>query len=558
MRQQHSSASQALVRGGGTRRLGPVSSAKARREFQKDSLIIRRTSMAAGSSAQQIAQAMAYWRLLVRYKWHILVGTFALTLASAVVIACLPSVYEATTTILVDPQQIPEKYVGAVSGTDPYSRLNTITQEVLSRTRLQEIVNKFDLYPELRKSLSPEELIAKMRDDITIQVKEGSGQELSAFTITYDGRQPTMVAAVANELAASFIEWNVDSREEQVAGTKEFFSSELQAAKKSLEQQEDMLRRFKMSHLGEMPDQTASNLQALSSLRSALQANTEAMNRMDEERFMLTRQPESVAGAANPAVSLTERGRAEFEKRQLEASIEQLRTHYSDSYPDVVKAERQLEEINARLASLPPDAVDPAPHETDVPSATRVRLELIDKEMKRLNAEQNQMEAQMADYQAKLDAAPLREQQLVELTRNYDTSKQNYEALLNESLGINMAADLEQKQKGERFTALDTAQVPTKPVRPKRKRLIALSILAAFGLSISLVLAKGALSAAIQTEVELKSLLPKGVRVMGLVPLIEIAADARRRRRLAISASLACILLGLALIGVLWRIRPVL
>jgi polysaccharide biosynthesis transport protein len=514
--------------------------------------------MAAGSSEQRIAQATAYFRLAVKYKWHILVGTLALTLTSTVIIALLPSIYDATTTILVDPQQIPEKYVGAVSSTDPYSRLNTITQQVLSRTRLQEILNRFNLYPELRKSLSSEELIDKMRDDITISVKEGSGQELSAFTITYEGKQPIMVAAVANELAASFIEWNVDSREQQVAGTKEFFSSELQAAKKSLEQQEDRLRRFKMSHLGEMPDQTPSNLQALSSIRSALQANTEAMNRMDEEKFTLTRQPESAAAAANPNVGLTERERTELEKHQLEATIEQLRARYSDSYPDVVKANRQLQEINTLLASLPQDAVDPAPRETEVSSATRARLQLIDKEMKRLDAEQNRLEAQMEDYQAKLDAAPLREQQLVELTRNYDTSKQNYEALLSENLGVDMAADLEQKQKGERFTVLDAAQVPSKPVRPKRKRLIALSILAAFGLSIFMILAKEAHSPAIQTETELKSMLPKGVRIMGLVPRIEIAADARRNRRVAISASLVCIVLCLALISILWRIHLVL
>jgi polysaccharide biosynthesis transport protein len=514
--------------------------------------------MPAGSLEQQIAQAVAYWRLVVRYAWHILVGTFALTLVFTVIIALLPSVYQATTTILVDPQQIPEKYVGAVSATDPYSRLNTITQEVLSRTRLEEIVNRFKLYPEMRKSLAPEEVIAKMRDDISIQVKEGSGQELSTFTITYQGKEPVMVAAVANELAASFIEWNVDSREQQVAGTKQFFSSELQAAKKSLERQEDMLRQFRMSHLGETPDQTASNLQALAGLRSALQANAEAMNRLDEEKFTLTRQPGPVPPGANPDVGLTERERAESEKRQLELSIEQLRARYSDDYPDLIRANSELEEINARLASLPAEPAVQAPPKTDVPSATSVRLQLIDKEMKRLNAEDNQMQAQMADYQAKVDAAPLREEQLVELTRNYDTSKQNYQSLLNESFGIDMAADLEQKQKGERFTVLDPAQVPTKPFSPRRKRLIALSSLAAFGLSIFAVIAKQTLSPAIQTETELKSLLPKGARIIGVVPRIEIAADGRQNRRLAISASLVCILLGLALISVIWRIHLVL
>jgi protein tyrosine kinase modulator len=508
--------------------------------------------------AQRATQILAYWRVVVRYKWHVLVGTFALTLVFVVTIAKLPSVYEATTTILVDPQQIPEKYVSAVPTTDPYSRLNTITQQVLSRTRLQEILDKFNLYPELRESLSPEELIEKMRGDITIQVKQGSGPELSTFTIAYQGKQPIVVAEVANELAGSFIEWNVNSREQQVAGTKEFLTSELQNARKGLEQQEDALRQFKMSHLGETPDQAENNLQALSTLRSSLQANAEAMNRLDEERILLTRQPEPVPAGANLDASLTERQRAELEKLRLEASIQQLRARYSDSYPDVVAETRQLEDVNARLESLPPDAVDPAPGESDQPSATSVRLQLIDKEMKRLKAQQDHMEAQMAAYQAKLDAAPVREQQLMELSRNYDISKQNYQALLDKSFSIDMAADLEQKQKGERFTVLDSAEVPEKPVKPARTMLIPLSGPIALLFSIFFVVSRESVSPAIKTETELKSLLPKNVRLVGLIPPIETAADTRRDRRLAISACLISGLLCAAVIGIIWHIRLVL
>jgi polysaccharide biosynthesis transport protein len=510
------------------------------------------------SFAQRTTEVVAYWRLVVGYKWHILVGTFALTLLFVVIIAKLPSIYEATTTILVDPQQIPEKYVSAAVTADPYSQLNTITQQVLSRTRLQQILDKFDLYPELRKSLPPEELIETMRDDITIQVKQGSGTELSTFTISYQGRHPRVVAAVANELAASFIQWNVNSREEQVAGTKEFLSSELGAAKRSLEQQEDQLRRFRMEHLGETPDQAANNLQALAGLRSTSQALADAMNRLDEEKVLLTSLPESAAGGANPEVTLTDRGRAELEKHQLEVSLQQLRERYSDSYPDVVTATRRLEEINTRLKSLPPDPVDRTTNDTDKPSAAAVRLELIDREMKKLKAQQDHIQSQMADYQAKLDDAPLRDEQLVELTRNYDISKQNYQALLDKSFSIDMAADLEQKQKGERFTVLDPAQVPEKPIKPRRAMLIPLFGLVALCVSIFFVLAREALSPAIKTEMELKSLLPKGARIIGLIPRIEIAADARRERLWAISASLISALLCLALIRIIWQIRPVL
>ena len=509
--------------------------------------------MANASLDQSLTQVLEYWHLIVRHRWAILVGTLALTLGFTIAIARMPNVYQATTTILVDPQQIPEKYVSPAVSSDPGDRLSTITQQVLSRTRLQAIIDTLVLYPELRKSVPPEELIEEMRRNITIQVKQGAGPELSTFTITFQGRDAATVARVANELATSFIHWNVKSREQQVAGTKDFLSSELQEAKQNLEAQENKLRQFKMSHLGETPDQTGNNLQALSGLRSALQANQDGMNRLDQEKILLTRLPEPVA--AGGSSTLSERGQLQLEKRQLQASIEQMRALYSDRYPDVVRMTHRLQDINAQLEALPADVVDQSAAGDKEPSATSVRLELIDKEMKRLKAEQVRIQSQIAAYQAKVDAAPLREQELVELTRNYDTSKQHYQALLDKSFSIGMAADLEEKQKAERFMVLDPARVPERPSKPKRAVLIPLSGFVALGLSIFVVIAKELLSPAIKTEIELKSMAPTGVRVIGLIPHIQTSADDRHSRRVAIFASIVCLLLCVAEAGVLWRIH---
>jgi len=502
---------------------------------------------------QTIANIRVYWRLLLKHKWHILIETLALSLVFTGIIAKWPSVYEATATILVDPQQIPEKYVNTAVDSDRYTRLNTITEQVLTSTRLQEIIDKFNLYRERRKSASPEELIEDMRENITIAESSPNPdprKDLGAFTLAYQGKEPKLVAAVANELANSFIQWNIASRKQQVSGTKDFLSSELQAAKQNLERQEEVLREFKMSHLGETPDQTPINLQVLANLRLSLQANAEAMNRLDEERILLTRLPEPVTTGAGPDVNLSDRERLELEKRQLEVTIEQLRTRYSEVHPDVVKATRRLEEINAQLQSLPEDAT--------TKSSTAVRVELMDNEMKRLKAEQNRIQAQIEAYQGKVDATPIREQQLVELTRNYDISKQHYQALLDKSFDIGVATDLEQKQKAEQFKVLERALVPEKPVKPRRKLLIPVAGLAAFGFSIFCVLARKMLSPAIQTETELKSLLPAGVRIMAQIPRIEIPSETRRRRRLAIFAFVVCFVLCLALARVIWEIRPLL
>jgi uncharacterized protein involved in exopolysaccharide biosynthesis len=365
-----------------------------------------------------------------------------------------------------------------------------------------------------------------------------------------------VAAKVANELAGSFIEWNITSRVEQVTGTKDFLSSELTSARHNLEQQENALRQFKMSHLGETPDQTGTNLQALAGLRTTLQANVDAMNRLDGEKILVTRAPEPLPVASNASVGLTQRERLESEKRQLEANIEALREHYSDRYPDVLRATRRLEKTKAQLNSLP---ADPADHSSDVSgegSAATVRLELIDKEMKRLEAEQHHIQSQIESYQAKVDAAPIREQQLLELTRNYDSSKLHYQALLDKSFNIGMAADLEQRQKAERFRVLDSARIPQKPAKPNRKKLIPVSGFVALGLSILCILVKEQLSPVVKTETELKSLLPEGVQVWGVIPRIEVASDIRRERQLSIYTSLVCILICLVLIGVIRGIHP--
>jgi succinoglycan biosynthesis transport protein ExoP len=502
-------------------------------------------------------QVQEYGRLIMRYWQFVLMSALALTFIFTLLIARLPNIYEATTTILVDPQQIPEKYVSPAVTGDPTARLSIITQQVLSRTRLQDIITRFGLYSVEKKSLSPEELIARMRGDITIQVKQGSGAELSTFTITFQGKDRFVVAAVANELATSFIHWNVDSREQQVAGTKDFLTSELADAKQKLEEQEDKLRQFKMSHLGETPDQTVNNLQAVVGLRTTLQANIDSINRLEGERLLLVRLPEAITAPPKSDVSLSAYSRLLAEKSKLENTIQQLREQYSDRYPDVVRATARLADINQQLAALPSGTVQQQQADGTV-SATAVRIELLDQQLKRMKTEQERIQSQIASYQAKIEATPLREQQLVQLSRNYDISKQHYQALLDKSFNVDMAADLEQKHKAERFSVIDPAQPAEKPVKPKRKFLIPLATFAAFALSIMFVVAKETLNPAVKNEEELKAIIPARIQVMALIPRIVIRRDRRRTLQITAMTSLTCLLLVLAILSVLWRIRPTL
>ena len=334
-------------------------------------------------------QAAALWATVKHYRGLIYIGTVFFSLAGATLILLMPDHFKASTTILVDPQKIPEKYVSPTISSDPGQRLTTITQQVLSSTRLQQIIDEMHLYPELQGRSSREEIIDKMRKDITITVKQGSSSGLSAFTIEYEGSKADQVASVANQLAGSFIEWNNKNREQQAQDTTEFLDAQLKEAKENLEEQEKKVSAFKMSHLGEMPEQQQGNLQALAQLQTQFQANIDAQNRLEVERTLLTRglDPAGTNGTVVKSTALTERGRLEAERRDLKGNLLDLQRRYTNAHPEVKDAAARLARVEEQLKALPPDP--PVTADSNDNSVITVRMQLLDRETKRLAEEQN-------------------------------------------------------------------------------------------------------------------------------------------------------------------------
>jgi polysaccharide chain length determinant protein (PEP-CTERM system associated) len=480
-------------------------------------------------------QLLAFWNTVRHYRGWIFLGTVLFSLAGFAFVLLLADRYKASTTILVDPQKVSEKYVSPTVSSDPGQRLTTITQQVLSTTRLQQIIDDMQLYPELRGKISREELIELMRKDITITVKQGSSNGLSAFTIEYEGRQRQQVAQVANQLAASFIDWNVKSREQQAQDTTEFLDAQLKEAKLNLEAQEARLSAFKMRHLGEMPEQQPANMQALTQLQGQFQGNADALNRLEVERTLLSRGLESnSSGEVKAAPVLTERNKLEGERRQLRARLQDLQNRYTSAHPEVIDTASQLQHVEERLKVLPPDLPVAAAAQDN--TAVTVRLQLLDRESKRLMEEQQRITGQMAAYRAKVDAVPVREQEMAELNRNYSVSKDHYQSLLDKTFSAGMAADLEKKQQAEHFTILDMAQVPEKPFKPKRGLMFIGAFLGALGMSLGLAYVKDMMSATLKIEQELKAMLPASVPLLAVVPHLQASSDRRSSIRFAVFA----------------------
>ena len=483
----------------------------------------------------------------------LILSSLLLSVGGIIAVSLMPNVYRATTTILVDPQKIPEKYVSSTVTTDPNARMNTLSQQVLSASRLQEIIDKGNLYPELKKSKSREEILDFMRAKTKIELKQSPEPEqgLSSFSIAYEDRDRTMVAEITNQLASSFINWNLRVRQQQALGTTAFLSTELQAAKESLEAQESQLEAFKMQHAGATPDELNGNLQALSRLQADTQSTEDAISRLDQERILLTRTSSSDPQAA----PISERERALQEKRRLENERANLKRQFTDTYPDVIVVDRELKTVNAQLATMP-QTEQTSPENYD--RNTQVRLTLIDREMQRRKQQLDDLGRQIRRYQGKVESVPVLETQLAELTRNYEASRENYQSLLDKTFSAGMSEELERKQQAERFTVLDPAKTPEKPVRPKRLPLM-LGVLVA-----SLILPTGStflfhwIKGSITAETEVLGMLPFGIPILGALPQIQSRVDVRRARLLWVQTVALSIAACAALALFFYKVRPIL
>src|SRR5438552_6207641 len=275
-----------------------------------------------------------------RRQW-LAVVVFALTLAGTASIATfLPDIYRSTATVLVERHQVPETFVRSSVTGELETRLQTISQEILSRARLEDLITRFGLYPDLRDRLPVEAVVEKMRRDIQLELK-GVEQQMSgrnatvAFNLRYRGRDPETVAAVANTLASFYVEENSKLRERQASQTTRFLKDQLAEARTRLDVQEARVRDFRARHAGELPQQMGVNLATLERLQAQLHLNSANQLRARDQR--VRQQGESDAAGAAGAFDTVPAKLARLKRELLD-----LRTRFSDKYPDVIRVKAEI------------------------------------------------------------------------------------------------------------------------------------------------------------------------------------------------------------------------
>jgi protein tyrosine kinase modulator len=493
-----------------------------------------------------------------RRKWLAMLAFVAPLTAALSLALFLPDIYRATATVLVGRPQVSETFVKSSVTSELETRLPTISQEILSRSRLQDMITHFNLYPDFRERASAEEVITRMRRDIQVeQLKETQqmgGRATIAVTISYRSSDPETAAEVTNTLAALYIEENLKMRELQASQTAEFLQTQLEEMKKKLDEEERRVGAFKEQHGGELPEQQDANLATLQRLNAELRLNSENQMRVMErmEREELTRQLTDASSLGHAGDSMSPLGGPDAlaaRLTKLNRELLELRTRYSEKYPDVVRLKTEIAAIERKLAEKQPDESNgdkPGAQGKSVQNRLKKVRSGIEVELNVLKEEEQALRKSIALYQRRVETAPHREQELQELSRDYKTMKELYNTLLQRYKEARVAESMEQGRQGDQFRVLDQAIVPDKPAGPNRAKLLLI------GLFLSLLLAAGTVASVEHFDPSFHSVEDlrafTKVPVFVSIPRIVTDTDTRQMRR-RFSLGSAAVLLGLALIA---------
>ena len=442
----------------------------------------------------EIDRVQAVWR---RRKWLVIL-VFALPcVAAASVIFSLPGLYRSTATVLVERQQVPESFVRTTVTSELETRLQTISQEILSRSRLQSLIERFNLYPALRNRLPNEEVVERLRRDIQLELRGVDRRRGAtvAFAISYKGFDPQTVAIVTNTLASFYIEENLKARERQAAGTTQFLKAQISETEKRLEEQERRLSEFRRQYLGELPQQMQGNLAALEAINTQLRLNSDNQVRAAQRRESLVSQladaESSTQALPTPGAPPPAPDPLALHLARLKQDLTAAQTRYTDAHPTVTRLKDEIAAVERKLESAKPDS-----SKTEVaavvgklekvkpnPNTLRLRetLQAAEADLKMLKLEGQRLHAAFATYQARVENTPRREQELLDISRDYEATKEQHQTLLKRYGEAQLAESMEQRQKGEQFRLLDPAVPSGQPAAPNRSLMLAIVVLLSLG-----------------------------------------------------------------------------
>jgi len=514
-----------------------------------------------------------YWAVMRRRRWWILLPLSVCWLVVWVVSWLLPPTYQSDALILIEQQKVPEQYVVPNVSVSLQERLQSMTQQILSRTRLQTTIDRFHLYTRdgLTSKFQSTDSVDQMRKDIEIELVQAPGHpgELTAFKIRYSAGSPDLAQQVNSELTRLFIDENLKSQQQLSESTTEFLDSRLADARAKLAEQEAKVRAFKATHLGSLPTQLPSNVQIMSGLQSQLQATQHAVEAAEQQKLYLQsllQQYQSVQDSLNNGDSpATPPEALENELKVLRVQLADAQSRYTDTYPDVValkgniakteKLKKQIEEEIAAKQQEDKGTEEPEARKASMRAGTLSPMMQIQSQLKsnqleieNLHKQEAKIQSEMTLYQARLNGTPQTEQELADISRGYEESQTNYNSLLQKQMQSQLATSLQQRQQGEQFRIIDPPSLPYKPSAPNHLYVSLGGLLLGVALGAILTAIVEVTDARVRREKDLQGLVPSRVLV-GIPRLSTPEEDARLVRlrwldRAGVVAVLLFIVLG--------------
>lgn len=442
-----------------------------------------------------------------RRPWLVVVPWVAVIVASAVALYMMPRKYRSSTLILVESQRMPDSFVPRVATDDRSARLEAIRPEILSRTRLEQVLEETQPFPDVA---SKTRAVENMLSATSINVSGNDG-----FTIAFVHKDAKMAQEVTARLASLFIEETIKSREEQVEGAVDFLIKQVAEARKELEKKDEALRVYKQGHMGRLPEQLQTNLATMGMLQRELQTVEESL------LFARERQESLARGAARPSASGTpEAGGSSIDLLELRRQLAAMSGRYTDEHPDVQRLRARIARLEARMADSSTGG-----GAQDV--VTREQIERANLEIKRLEDKRTNLEGRIANMRANVEDTPRTEQELATLMRDYQKLNENYVALLSKQMDAQMAGRLEKRWKGDRFRILDPANLPERPYSPKPFLILGLGLALGLMAGLAASVAAELLDPSVKAVQDLEAL--AGYPILASIPHLPLSVAPTRR-----------------------------
>ena len=447
--------------------------------------------------------------------------------------------FTSRTLVIVEQQKVPDTYVKSVDSGDIGERLGTMQEQILSRTKLQPIIEKFDLFKGQKGKAPMEDLVDALRKSIIVMpikslvsTREG---DLPGFSISFTGNDPRLAQQVCSEILSMFVEENLRLRTNRAEGTTDFLKTTLEQAKKSLDDQDARLADFKRRYIGTLPGNEQTDMNMMTALSSQLDAVTSQLNRAQQDKAYIDSllaqqisawQLAQKTGSSIPSLGgESQRDPQQVELTNLQNQLVAMKSHYTDDHPDVVKLKADIAALKQKIAenAPPKDTATPASDvakATEPPAIQQLRFQSHQAEVmiREKTREQTQLRNQLSLAQSRLSMSPGVEQQYKEITRDYQTALQFYNDTLAKKNQSEMATSLERAQQGEQFRIMDPPSLPEKPSFPNRPAFAGAGLGAGLALGIGLTLLLEMRDKTLRTENDIEHFL--GLPTLALVPVI--------------------------------------